>query len=156
MKTFPDIPGDINLPALTVTNASGLNLPVDEDQLIKLMSFVEERENVVFKEIEAVYVDEAEIIEINKKYLDHDYVTDIITFRYDEQDNQAIEGTLYCCAPRIIEQSKEFGTDVESEFLRVFIHGLIHLSGYDDKTEEEKSIMTELENYYLEQLTKEL
>ncbi len=156
MKTFPDIPGNTNLPALTVTNASGLNPPVDEDQLIKLMSFVEERENGVFKEIEAVYVDEAEIIEINEKYLDHNYVTDIITFRYDEQDNQAIEGTLYCCAPRIIEQSKEFGTDVESEFLRVFIHGLIHLSGYDDKTEEEKSIMTELENYYLEQLTKEL
>lgn len=156
MKIFPDIPGNTNLPALTVTNASGLNLPVDEDQLIKLMNFVEERENVIFKEIEAVYVDEAEIIEINKKYLDHDYVTDIITFRYDEQDNRAIEGTLYCCAPRIAEQSKEFGTEVESEFLRVFIHGLIHLSGYDDKTEEEKSIMTELENYYLKQLTKEL
>jgi probable rRNA maturation factor len=156
MKTFPEIPGNSNVPVLTVTNASGLNLPVDEDHLIKLMNFIEQRENVIFKEIELVYVDETEIIEINNKYLDHDYVTDIITFRYDEPDNQAIEGTLYCCAPRITEQSREFGTDVESEFLRVFIHGLIHLSGYDDKTDEEKSIMTDLENYYLEQLTKEL
>lgn len=156
MKIFPEIPERFNFPKLTLTNPSGSDLLFTEAQLIKLMDIVEDYEEVVFKEIEAVYVDEKEIISINKEYLKHDYVTDIITFRYDEENRSAIEGTLYCCASRISEQSSEFESDEQSEFLRVFVHGLLHLSGYDDKTDEEKNIMTNLENKYLEQLKQEL
>jgi probable rRNA maturation factor len=156
MKIFPEIPDGVDSPKLTLTNPSGSDLPVTEELLLKLMDIVEVNEKVIFNEIEAVYVDENEIVNINREYLKHDYVTDIITFRYDEQNRNAIEGTLYCCAPRITEQSDEFESDEKSEFLRVFVHGLLHLSGYDDKTDEEKKMMTALENKYLEQLSHEL
>ncbi|PWN07172.1 rRNA maturation RNase YbeY [Rhodohalobacter mucosus] len=115
------------------------------------MQIVETHEKIRFRSIELVYVDEKEILRINREYLDHDYITDIITFSYDES-SENLEGTIFCCAPRILEQSIEFGTDTADEFLRVFVHGLIHLAGYNDKTDAEKSTMTRLENRYLELL----
>ncbi len=96
-----------------------------------------------------VYVDEEEINRLNKEHLDRDYVTDIITFRYDDSDNSAIEGTMFCCAPRIMEQADELGEPVEREFRRIYIHGLLHLAGYDDESNDQKKLMTAKENAYL-------
>ncbi len=130
-------------------------MPVQELELLKLIEITEKNEQVRFREIELVYVDEDEIVRINHEFLDRDYITDIITFRYDE-DDQAIEGTLYCCAPRIAEQSAEFKVDPNTEFLRVFVHGLIHLAGHDDQTSDEKKQMTDLEDQYLNALKESL
>jgi len=130
-------------------------VPVQEQELLKLLEITEQNESVRFKEIELVYVDEDEIVRINHEFLDRDYITDIITFRYDE-DDQAIEGTLYCCAPRIAEQSTEFKDDPKTEFLRVFVHGLIHLAGHNDQTPSEKKKMTDLEDQYLNTLKESL
>jgi probable rRNA maturation factor len=157
MTTFPDIPEAGEGSVFTLTNVSGCRLPVLEPTLKKLMQRVEEKENIRFSELELVYVDEDEIISINKEHLDRDYVTDIISFRYDEEkSNKQIEGTLFCCAPRIEEQSDEEKTSPSEEFYRVFIHGLLHLAGYDDQTEEDKIRMTQCENHYLELLIGEL
>lgn len=135
---------------LQIFNTSGLELPFKYDEAVFLLDLVSKDQNCIFSFVELVYVDESEIIRINTEYLYRDYVTDIISFRYDEdQSNQEIEGTLYCCAQRIAEQSKEFADSEKQEFLRVFAHGLIHLLGYDDQTPEEKSEMTRLENKYL-------
>ena len=150
MTNFPDIPTEPEK-KLIINNESGESVPVKERELLKLAEITEKNEAVRFKEIELVYVDEDEIVRINREFLDRDYVTDIITFRYDE-DDQAIEGTLYCCAPRIAEQSAEFDNSMKTEFLRVFVHGLIHLAGYNDQTPKEKKQMTELEDRYLEAL----
>jgi rRNA maturation RNase YbeY len=96
-------------------------------------------------------VDEDEIVRINKDHLDRDYVTDIITFRYDEpEDKEQIEGTMFCCAPRITEQAKEFNESPKREFLRIYIHGLLHLIGYEDKSDEQKKLMTGKENTYMD------
>lgn len=155
MKTFPDsaelFPGDL----FSVINESGVNLPVEESSYRKLMQLIESKEDVQFLSIELVYVDEEEILRINTEYLSHDYVTDIITFSYHDA-SEPVEGTLFCCAPRIMEQSKEFETQPEDEFLRIFAHGLLHLAGYGDATEAEKKEMTRLENHYLELLDKSL
>lgn len=152
MATFPDISPGNDLPKLILSNPSGLPIPVIEAELEAIMSLIEEQEHIRFREIELVYVDEDHIIEVNKEYLDRDYVTDIISFRYDEDEtNSTIEGTLFCCAPRIIEQSSEAETSIESEFYRIFIHGLLHLAGYDDQTKDDKETMTSLENSYLQQ-----
>jgi rRNA maturation RNase YbeY len=150
MMNFPEIPAEPNK-KLVINNESGESVPVDEQELLKLIDITEQNENVHFREIELVYVDEDEIVRINHEFLDRDYITDIITFRYDE-DDQAIEGTLYCCAPRIIEQSADFEDDPKTEFLRVFVHGLIHLAGHDDQTPEDKKQMTDLEDQYLNAL----
>jgi probable rRNA maturation factor len=152
MKTFPDVPESDTPEKLTLINTTGGEIPAEEHQFSELLNLIENGENVSFREIETVFVDETEIQQINREFLDHDYVTDIITFRYDENNRQAIEGTLYCCAPRIEEQSREFGTTLKSEFMRVFVHGLLHLCGYDDSNEDDKKRMTGLENHYLNQL----
>jgi rRNA maturation RNase YbeY len=155
MKTFPDsaelFPGDL----FSITNESGVTLPVDESSFRKLMQLIESNEDVQFRNIELVYVDEDEILRINREYLSHDYITDIITFSYNDASDP-VEGTLFCCAPRIMEQSKEFETQPGDEFLRIFAHGLLHLAGYDDATDAEKKEMTRLENRYLELLGKSL
>jgi probable rRNA maturation factor len=136
-----------------IFNPAGFKLPVEETTFEKLKAEIEKKENITFQMLELVYVDEDEIIRINKQYLNNDYITDIITFRYDERsDNREIEGTLFCCAARIEEQSKEFHVTPNQEFCRVFIHGLLHLACYQDQTKTEKKKMTALENYYLSTL----
>lgn len=112
---------------------------------------VADGEDASFHFIELVYVNEEGIVEINKKHLGRDYVTDIITFRYDEGETYSeVEGTLFCCAPRIKEQALEFKESEFSEFCRILIHGLLHLLDYNDQSDEEKKKMRALENHYLD------
>lgn len=128
-----------------------LSLPINEEFLRTLADYLASEEQGSFNFIEVVYVGEEKIVEINKEHLDRNYVTDIITFRYDEsEDNQDLEGTLFCCAPRIQEQAKEFGESPEKEFARIFIHGLLHLMGYEDQSAETKKQMTVKEDRYLQ------
>lgn len=153
MTTFPDFSDDSDESVLSVHNPFKFNLPVKESALESLLQIIEKGESVNFSLVEVVYVDEDGIVEINKEYLTRDYVTDIISFNYENDPKKGIEGTLYCCAPRITEQSGEMESDLEQEFYRIFIHGLLHLAGYDDSTTEEKEAMTKLENHYLEHLS---
>lgn len=154
MKTFPDIPNQSEEPVFSISNVSDTEIPVPLIQFESVIKAIENLENVRFQEIELVYVDEKEIIRINIEHLNKDYVTDIITFCYDESSKQAIEGTLFCCSSRIKEQSKELGTDESNEFLRIFAHGLLHLSGYEDQTTDQKRVMTLKENEILELISK--
>lgn len=158
MTTFPDFPDLPDETVLSVNNPSRFDLPVNQDTLEKILHLIEAGENVKFQLVELVYVNEEGIVEINQKYLERDYVTDIISFNYNDEvektdsSKKSIEGTLYCCAPRIEEQSREMESDPKQEFYRIFVHGLLHLAGYDDTSTEEKETMTQLENHYLEQL----
>lgn len=155
MMNFPNPSPESEYPdTLTVHNPSGFGLPLEKKYLKEVLKKIENSEKVSFRYVELVYVDEYKIIEINNTHLGRDYVTDIISFRYDDVDGgQNIEGTLYCCAPRIAEQSAEFMTSQKEEFSRVFIHGLLHLIGYDDQTEEDKLRMTRLEDQYLSDIS---
>lgn len=137
----------------SIYNPENLDVPITEKVGRDVIQLVEHEEQCSFEFLELVYVDEQEITEVNQEYLEKDYITDIITFRYDEDETRgAIEGTIFCCAPRISEQAKEFNETEESEFLRIFIHGLLHLNGYEDDTPEKKEKMRERENYYLAKL----
>lgn len=152
MTISSDIPLHDKNPHFELYNTSGMELPIDKNEIDKVLQLIENQEKVKFSLAEIVFVSEQEIQKINREHLSRDYVTDVISFRYDEDDDQGIEGTLYCCAPRISEQSREYKTEEREEFLRVVIHGLLHLTGYNDETEEEKTEMTALENRYLSHL----
>lgn len=135
---------------IRIFNQSECSIPLTESDFQSVASAIMNREDCTFVFVEVVYVNEDEIIRINREYLDHDYITDIISFRYDDpQDDTGIEGTLFCCAPRISEQAKEYQEPEKREFLRVFIHGLLHLAGYDDQSEAEKASMRSREDFYL-------
>ena len=87
------------------------------------------------------------LLEMNRKYLNHDYFTDIITFDYVE--NGIISGDLFISFERVIENTKQFNTEIAKELYRVIFHGVLHLTGYNDKTREEKATMKQKEDFYL-------
>lgn len=138
---------------LQIFNESDVKVPLSQTQADLVLEIISKYEKAKFILVELVYVNESEIVRINKKHLDREYVTDIISFRYDDgaesEDHSSIEGTLFCCAPRIFEQSEEFNEPAKREFKRIFIHGLLHLIGYQDDTKAKKEEMTKLENNYL-------
>lgn len=151
---FPEPAGSDSLSKIEIFNPTEHTLPFRESDAAFLLEQIESGESVHFHSVEIVFTDEAGIIDINTKYLSRDYITDIISFRLDEDESdQSIEGTLYCCAPRIAEQSAEYGFEPETEFLRVIVHGLLHLAGYDDQTEADKTTMTSREDHYLQTLS---
>lgn len=142
-------------PAIELFNQTEADLPLNKEDITSLVELVAVEESCHLSLLELVYVDEEEIVRINREHLQRDYITDIITFRYDEDNsNKNIEGTLFCCAPRIYEQASELNEDVVQEFKRILVHGLLHLCGYDDSSPKEKKQMTDRENFYLEKLAK--
>lgn len=94
---------------------------------------------------------EKEMIDLNSNTLGHKYCTDIITFDYSD-DTDFEYNEIYICPTHIKQNAEIYQTTVEEEILRVAIHGLLHLSGLNDKTKEEKSKMTDTENYYLDKI----
>ncbi len=84
---------------------------------------------------------------INMEYLQHDTYTDIITFDYTSPG--LISGDVFVSVERVRDNANEFGVAFSQEMHRVLIHGLLHLLGYKDKTEEEQTEMTEREDFYL-------
>ena len=89
------------------------------------------------------------LLDINRKFLRHDYLTDIITFTYSSADN-SLEGELYISIERVKENSRDINITVGRELNRVIVHGILHLCGYNDKRNEEKEFMHGLENRYLQ------
>jgi rRNA maturation RNase YbeY len=85
---------------------------------------------------------------INKQYLQHDDFTDIITFDYSDIDDE-IEGEIYISIDRVKENANKFQETFKDELHRVMVHGILHLSGYNDRTETEKEEMRNYENHYL-------
>lgn len=125
-------------------------LTVPGNRFSDALKRIESEEDVCFSMVELVFVNESEIVQINRKHLSHDYVTDIITFPYDENPSrEELEGTMYCCLPRILQQSSKLKTAPDEEILRVCIHGLLHLCGYNDQSVEEQKKMRKLEDLYL-------
>ena len=99
-------------------------------------------------DINVIFCSDNYILDVNMKYLQHDYFTDIITFDYCE--GKVLSGDLFISVDSVRENSIEFGTGFEEELHRVIVHGVLHLIGYDDHTEEDKKVMRQKENYYLQ------
>ena len=87
------------------------------------------------------------LLEINQQFLDHDTLTDIVTFDYTE--GTILNGEIYISTDRVADNAKDFNVDFDTELRRVIIHGLLHMCGYGDKTEEEKLQMRSKEDEYL-------
>ncbi len=95
-----------------------------------------------------IFCSDKYLLEINKKHLNHDYFTDVITFDFSE-DNKNIEGDVYISVDRVADNAIKYKQEKDSELIRTIIHGTLHLFGYKDKTKKEKEIMTSKENKYL-------
>ena len=97
--------------------------------------------------INILFCDDFTIKDFNRKYLKHDYETDIITFRYD--DASLTESDIIISLETVNRNSLTYKSSYLIELFRVIIHGLLHLCGMEDNTKRRKSVMRKKENYYL-------
>ena len=95
-------------------------------------------------ELNYIFCDDAYLLRLNVEFLEHDTLTDIISFDYTM--GKLIGGDIFISLERVKENSKEFSHSFEEELKRVMIHGVMHYMGYKDKTEEEKKTMRSAEN----------
>ena len=97
--------------------------------------------------INYIFLSDEGLLKVNQDFLKHDYYTDIITFDYVK--GKTISADIFVFLPRILENAKLFSKDFNTELHRVLAHGLLHLCGYKDKTDEDKAEMRNKENFYL-------
>ena len=98
-------------------------------------------------DINIIFCSDNYILDVNMRYLQHDYFTDIITFDYCEGD--VLSGDLFISIDSVRENSEFYGTDFPTELNRVIVHGILHLIGYDDHSDEDIKVMRSKEDYYL-------
>ena len=113
------------------------------------LKFVAESESKRLGDIAVIFCSDNYILDVNIKYLQHDYFTDIITFDYCE--NNVLSGDLFISIDSVRENAAFYGSEFADELNRVIVHGVLHLIGYDDYTEEDIAQMRAKENYYLSQ-----
>lgn len=89
--------------------------------------------------INYIFCDDAFLLEINKQYLDHDTLTDIISFDYSVGNE--LHGDIFISIERVVDNSADFGVAFDEELKRVLVHGVLHYCGYKDKSDIEEKIM---------------
>jgi probable rRNA maturation factor len=97
--------------------------------------------------INVICVTDEYLLDMNIKHLNHDYFTDIITFDYT--NDLIVSGDLYVSVDRVADNAMLNAVSVNNEFLRVCVHGVLHLCGYKDKSDAEIVVMREKEDFYL-------
>jgi probable rRNA maturation factor len=99
-------------------------------------------------DINYVFTGDEELLEMNRRYLNHDYYTDILTFDYTNAG--ILSGDIFISVERVKENAHTYGVAEDNELRRVMVHGILHLMGYPDKTAKEKAVMRIKENEKLE------
>ena len=102
-------------------------------------------------DVNIIFCSDAYLLDVNMKYLQHDYYTDIITFDYCE--GSLLSGDLFISVDSVRDNAGHYGaTSFDEELNRVMVHGVLHLIGYDDHSPEDQKTMREKENFYLARL----
>ncbi len=112
---------------------------LDEDKYSSWLSEVISSENKIEGDLNYVFCDDEFLTKLNIEYLDHDTLTDIISFDYCVGNE--LHGDIFISIERVRENAADFNEDFNNELLRVMSHGILHYCGYGDKSDEEERIM---------------
>ena len=112
---------------------------VNSDIYLNWLSKLIDSEEMLMGQIDYIFCDDVFLLEINKKYLNHDTYTDIITFDYTE--GKSIAGDIFISIDRVKDNAMKFDVEFTEELHRVMAHGVLHLMGYGDKSDEEILVM---------------
>ena len=124
------------------------NFILEDSEKIRIwIEDVIKKEKKIVGDITYIFCDDDYLLERNKEFLDHNTLTDIITFNYCIDNN--ISSDIMISIDRVKENSTTFENSFNEELKRVMIHGILHLIGYNDKSEEEEELMRKKENFYL-------
>jgi len=126
-----------------------VEVPELSSELFSLwLAEVARTEGKITSEITLIFCSDEYLLEMNRQYLDHDYYTDIITFDYSE--NLVISGDLFISIDRVYDNAEQNVVSRINELKRVCVHGVLHLCGFGDKTDDEVRVMRGKEDYYLD------
>ena len=132
--------------------SKGVDHPqIDEAKLANWIESIAKLYNKEIGEISYLFCDDEKILEVNQQYLNHDFYTDIITFDYSEEN--MISGDIIISLQTVESNSQMYNTSFLEELHRVIIHGILHLSGLNDSTEEEEKVMRDAESNALKILS---
>ena len=109
---------------------------------------IEKHEKHEFNYVNIIFSEDENMRLLKQQYFNQDYYTDVITFNLEEP-NDLVEGEIYIGINQVHQNSIKFNCNFNNELTRIFIHGLLHLVGYDDTTKADKKKMTNLEDKYI-------
>ena len=124
-------------------------LGIDEKESINILKSILEKELISKAKINLIFAKDELLNNLKIEYFQKDHLTDVIAFRINDYTDTEVEGEIYISLERAIDNAKEYDVEVSKELARLIIHGTLHLLNYKDNTDNEKFIMTELENKYL-------
>ena len=136
---------------ITFTNHSIKTFKFDKLLIKSFLPRIFNEENVSFMELSFIFCRDEYLLHLNKEFLDHDTLTDILTFTMSDS-HLPIVSEIYISIERVVDNAKDLNTGFLDELNRVMIHGVLHLCGYSDHTPELKKEMTGKEDYYLDKL----
>ncbi|WP_396165617.1 rRNA maturation RNase YbeY [Flavobacterium sp.] len=116
----------------------------NEDQIVTWISHVILSENKKEGEINYIFCDDEYLLNLNEQYLDHDTLTDIISFDYSIGNE--LHGDIFISTERVLENAADFKVTFEEELQRVLVHGVLHYCGYKDKSEADEQLMRSKED----------
>ena len=122
--------------------------PFPEEPIRKWILFLIKNENLKAGVLNFVFCSDDFLSSMNTEYLQHDTLTDIITFDYSN-DFESISGDIFISIDRIKENADNFAQPFLNELCRIIAHGALHICGYGDKQDDEKAVMQGKEDYYL-------
>jgi rRNA maturation RNase YbeY len=129
--------------------SEGLSVPVFARRRVSAwIKQVADNHHKKIGDISYLFCNDEKILSVNLQYLQHEYYTDIITF--DSSDETTLHGDIFISLETVASNAKEYQASFQIELYRVMIHGILHLCGIDDQTEEDQAIMTQQENQALQ------
>ena len=121
-----------------------------EIEISNWISKVITSENFKEGDINYVFCDDDYLLKLNIEFLNHDTLTDIISF--DDSIGKILQGDIFISIERVKENANNFNVSFQEELNRVLVHGILHYCGYEDKTDEDTQLMRVKENFYINQL----
>ena len=124
----------------------------DEARLEKWIRAVIEDEGFKYEDINYIFCDDDYLHKINVEFLNHDTLTDIISFDYSV--GKILQGDIYISVERVKDNAKDFKVEFQDELRRVMVHGILHYCGFIDKTDKDVALMRSKENHYLDEFAR--
>ncbi|GIW95613.1 MAG: hypothetical protein KatS3mg110_3654 [Pirellulaceae bacterium] len=140
-------------PQLHIAIACPRRYPLDRRRVRRVVGTIMADAGVQYGELSLAVVDDAQMYQLNSRYLEHNYTTDVLSFRLDEGQHPGwLDGEVIACGDTARREAERIGWGVADELLLYFIHGCLHLVGYEDADPAQRRRMRRAECYYLGQV----